>query len=288
MLFFSCDDTQNTPASPITNNENAVFDHYTVAYTRTHNNSAETNGSFITAHLQDGRFFSETYEEFVNGQGQGQTTTQPYFYENDRVVKVVYDQNNQRHFFYDDQGRLSGIDAWFELGMGGFYRFVYLDAQKVFFERMSLPYGADGAVVQNRIVLEFDGQDNIVKAGRDADLDGVANWYHNFTYDAADNLTAVHEYGGTALNIAYAPIKDNMAQIAQRTFGKKNLLVYQAECYANLQLEALRHSPDLRMADTQDNLIEVQAVPYYFRKTHTQTMPDFDAVDTTVTTFYFE
>jgi hypothetical protein len=279
----SCND-DDAPTAPIGNNADAVFDHYTVESTTTQNESGNTSGSFVTANLQGEKYFSETSELFLNGVGQGQSTQQHYFYEDGLLVKKDYTDDTQ-NFFYDSERRLTAIN-WHYHDANNYYRMVYVTDSQVFFERLTLAYDDPAATVAYRIVLELDDNDNVIKAGKDADLDGVANWYHTFDYNAAGNLTTVHEYGGSAIDIEYAAIKDNFAKLNINTYGKKNLMVYQAECYANLLVDALRESPDLRMMDTVESVIEIQAVPYYFRKTKTLTLDD--AVNTTVTTFYFD
>jgi len=284
MLFFSCSDDDTSVTPPIGNNADAVFDHYTVESTTTQNESGVTSGTFVTANLQEEKFFSETFEAFVDGVGQGATTTQHYFYENGLLVKRVY-TDDIRNFFYDAESRLAGI-TWQYHDTDNYYRFVYVTDNQVFFERLFLPFNDPAATIMSRIVLDLDENDNVTKAGKDADLDGVADWYHTFDYNAAGNLTAVHNANGNTINIEYASIKDNFAKLAINTYGKRNLMVYQAECYANLLIDEMRHSPDLRLTDTQESLIEIQAVPYYFRKTKTLMLDD--AVNTTVTTFYFE
>lgn len=285
MLCFSCSNDEPVTAPPIATNNDAVFDYYTVESTTTAESAGASFVRFTTANLQDEKFFSETVTQTDFGVPMEAITAQHYFYESGRLVKRAYD-NDVRDFFYDGEGNLVGLNWVYNNGLTLYYRFVHVSASKVFFERTDLPYNDPAAAVSNRIVVEFDDADNLIKAGRDSDLDGAANWEHNFSYDASNNLINVAEYGGNNISISYAPIKDNFAKLAINTYGKKNLLIYQAECYANLTMEDLRHSPDLRLTDTQENLIEVQAFPYYFRKTKTLTLDE--GVNTMVTTFYFQ
>lgn len=284
MLLFSCSDDDATTV-PISNNADAVFDYYTVESTSTQTATGSTSGFFVTANLQDEKFFSETRENFLNGVGQGQSTEQHYFYEDGLLVKRVY-PGDIREFTYDAERRLIAIHWQFN-DNHLYYRMVYQTDGRIYFERLTLPNDDPATTIAFRNVIELDANDNVVKAGRDTDLDGVANWYNTFGYNADGNLTSIFNYSsGTTTTIDYAPIKDNFAQLQINTHGKKNLMVYQAECYTNLIVDDMRQSPDLRMIDTQEALIETQGLPYYFRKTKTTTSADVENV--TVTTFYFE
>lgn len=284
-IFASCSNDDSPVPMPIANNSNRVFDHYTVALNIAGTNPNHTFRTFTTANLLDGKFFSETEEQFINGVSQGEFTNQRYFYENDLLVKRAYD-DDVRDFFYDAQGRLIAVNWQYGTVTNRYYRFVY-NGNKVFFERLSLAYNHPATQIQDRVILEFDANENVTKAGRDTDLDGNFNAYNAFDYSADNNLTVVHKDDGATFNIGYSPIKDNFAQLAFNTFGKKNLMVYQAECYAyaGVRPQDLRQSPNLRDTDTQEALIETQGLPYYFRKTETLTSSDSES--TIVTTFYF-
>jgi len=283
-IFASCSSDDAPTPAPFANNTNAVFDYYTVEMNTVGTNPAHTFREFKTANLLDGKFFSETNEQFINGVSQGQSTNQHYFYENNRLVKRAYD-DDVRDFFYDTQGRLIAVNWQYGLATNLYYRFVY-NADTVFFERLSLAYDNPATQTLGRIILEFDANDNVSKAGIDSDLDGNSNSFHTFDYNANNNLIAAHNSDGSVANFAYAPIKDNFAQLAFNTYGKKNLMVYQGECFANFFTDGMRQSPYLRDTDTQEALIETQAFPYYFRKTKTLTSDDSET--TIVTTFYFE
>ncbi len=284
LLAVSCGSDDPNLTVPPGNNENVIFDHYTVE-TTSHYANDEQRRTFTTALLQEQKFFSETTEQFINGAGQGEFTQQHYFYQNGLLVKRAY-ENDVRDFFYDNSGRLIGL-TWNMPDDMRYYRFAYVNAGQVYFEQLSAPYTDANAAVTSRIVLEFSAQDDIVKAGPDADLDGTVDWFHSFGYDDAHNLTTIQGFDGTVIHIDYSGVRDNFAKLAVNTYGRKNLLVYQAECYAHLVLGALRHSTHLRMSDTQEALVEVQQWPYYYRMTKTLAEPYPALGVTTVTTFFF-
>ena len=288
VLLFSCSDDNNAITTPpLGNNENAVIDYYTIESTTTIADSGNSSGYFLTGILEDEKFFSEKYEGFVNGESQGAVTEQHFFY-GDTGLLVKIDRNDDvREFFYDGQQRLVGLTWQFETSTR-YYRFVPVSEGKVFFEQINLPYDNPAAVASGRIVIEFDANDNIVKAGRDNDMDGQANWNHQFSYDGEGNLTNAQEYGGIGHQIQSTPIKDTYNKILLKTYGKRNLMIYQAECYANFELEAMRHSPNLRMMDTQQATIESTGFPYYFRKHQMVSLSDPDEQRATVTSFYFK
>lgn len=286
MLFILASCSSDDASAPVTiaNNDNAVFDYYTIEMNSVSANPASTFRKFTTATLLDGKFFSETSEQFIDGVSQGQSANQHYFYENDLLVKRAYD-DDVRNFFYDGQNRLIAINWQYGPATNLYYRFVY-NGNTVFFEKLSLAYDNPAAQIVGRIILDFDDNDNVIKAGIDNDLDGISNSFHTFEYNANNNLTVAHNSDGSVVNFAYAPIKDNFAKLAYNTYGRKNLMVYQGECFANFFTNDMRQSPNLRDTDTQEALIETQGFPYYFRKT--QTMTTDNGNTTTVTTFYFE
>lgn len=282
MLFIlascSSDDVQN---ATIPTNLNPVFDQFTVENKYIQDDNTEQTTKFTTHNLQDEKFFAETSEDFIDGVGQGEITAQRYFYENNLLVKRAYD-NDERDFFYDGQGRLIAINWLYENVQQSYYRFVHVADDQVYFERISLAYDNPATTIMSRIIIDFDANDNIVKAGYDIGLDGTPDNYNTFDYDASNNLHTIHKPDGSTINIAYSLVKDNLAQLAFNTYGRKNLMIYQAECYAMSRLQDMRQSPNLRDTDTQEALIETQALPYYFRKT--QTIGNLK----TITTFYFE
>jgi len=282
MLFIlaSCS-SDDAPTATIPTNLNPVFDQFTVEHRYIQGDNTEQTTKFTTHNLQDEKFFAETSEDFVNGVGQGEVTAQRYFYENNLLVKRAY-ENDERDFFYDAQGRLIAINWLYENTQHSYYRFVHVAVDKVYFERLSLAYDNPATTVMSRIIVDFDANDNIVKAGNDLGLDGTTDNYNTFDYDAANNLKTIHKSDGSTINIAYSLVKDNFAKLAVNTYGKRNLMIYQAESYATSRLQDLRQSPNLRDTDTQDALIETLALPYYFRKT--QTIGSLK----TITTFYFD
>ncbi|MFT3793861.1 hypothetical protein [Flavobacterium sp.] len=285
--FVSCSNDDDAATEPFQLNNNPVFDYYTIESTNTDETTGTTSGSFTTANLLDQKFFSETVENFVDGVSQGQVLQQRYFYENGHLAKRSY-ENDVRDFFYDGQNRLTGVN-WAFNGNHLYYRFTYASDDQVYFERADRPYGEFGVVLSHRIILDFDAQGNVVRAGVDLDTDGAADDPHTFEYDTANNLTAIHKNDGTTIPVAYSDIRDNFFKLNVNTMGsKKNLMVYQAECYANL-IEGFRLSPNLRQTDTQEAVYEftLSEAPYYFKRTQTMATGE-NTENTTVTTFYFE
>jgi|SRR6218665_1132571 len=282
MLFFSCSDDDNNVATAA---DQAVFDYFTTDISQV--SDGRTQRTYSKTTLQDQKLFAVTEERFINGQSQGEFSEQRYFYENGLLVKKVI-SNDVMDFFYDTQGRMIAINWTYgqSPSVTRYYRFTHLPQQKVYFEYLTLPYDDPETAVSKRIVIAFDSNDNIVKAGVENLNSGVIMDQYLFAYDADGNLIKTTSSTGGEAVISYAPIKDNMAKILINTFGKRNFMVYQAECYIGSPLiESLRHSPNLRTTDLQESVFESGPSSYYFRKTQEVTT---DRPYSKVTTFYFK
>lgn len=282
MLFFSCSGDDGNPVA--TNSTDLIFDHYTVETTF---NDGSGLKQFTTANLQNQKFFSETSEALLNGQSQGQSTAQHYFYENGLLAKRIYPED-VRDFFYDSQGRLIALNWRHDtnLSIQQFYRFVYASENVVYFEWLTLPYSDPGTAINRRIIIVLDSNSNITEAGYDAQLDGVMDAPLRFGYDNRDNLSSITNPDGEQVAISYAELKDNFAKLTMNTYGKRNFVIYQAECYVARSLDLLRHSPNLRTTDIQESVIEAGPEQYYSRKTRNFLLSDGNASE--VTTFYFQ
>ena len=281
MLFFSCTSDDSDPA--VAESADAILNHFTVEIIT---NDANATRYFTTENLRDQKFFSGTTETFVNGIGQGQTTTQHYFYENGLLKKRDYG-DDVRDFFYDAQGNMIALN-WErpQYNFTGYYRFVAVSETVHYFEKLTLSHDNPAAEIQSRIIVELDANDNVIKAGYDNDRNGVLNHgFYQYAYDDQDNLIGITSDSGVHTAIAYDTIKDNMARLAINTYGKRNFLIYQAECYALKLLDGLKHSPYLTTADLQGAVIESGPSSYYFRKTENFLSGEVES--TKITTFYF-
>lgn len=169
--------------------------------------------------LQNGKLFSVTHEVFLNGASQGTSgTNQHYFYKNNLLSSVVFD-NDVRGFYYNGKNELIGADR--KLTGNIYYRFVHQSDKVVFCEKLDLPYDDSSAKISHRYILEFDDNNNVVKAGLDSDLDGVMDYVNQYFYDN-DNLVSAQMSNGNSHTYDYSSVINNFNVLDDNTFGKKS------------------------------------------------------------------
>jgi YD repeat-containing protein len=288
LLFSSCanDDSNNNSNDPVVS-----ISHYV----ETSTSVSSTEGEFKTiktGNLQNGKLFSETIQEFHNGVSQGTPiTSQTYFYNGDLLTSVIDNSGNRtRYFYYDNQNKLIG--AKMTIGnpntssSDNYYRFVHVSNSILYFEKISLPYDNPLAESFSRIIVEFDSNNNIIKAGRDSNLDGIAENQNQFSYEN-ENLMAVTKYDGTVYTYGYSNVIDNFNVLSEKSYGKKNLRIILAEDFANIQSELKFPSKNLLSQELITNAYEILENSYYKKKTIIVTNEEQNWQNTRVTEFFF-
>lgn len=273
MLFFSCasDDSDNPP---VANNED-TFSHFTVTTTTTNADGSPGPGnSTFTENLVNEKRFSVTQ----NGE-----TAQRYFY-TDGLISAAQGY----HFYYDASG-LVAIDRIINqdgVAISLYYRFVNPSSNVMFCEKMSTYYNDPDAEILYRNILEFDADGNVVKAGPDADLDGVMDHSNTFAYSDGD-LVSIQFWNGSTQSFSYSTTKDNFYVIDGNTFGKKVLRAMCAEAYVSTNWETnLGHSKHVLLSEPLNPAYEVLASNFYKKRTTVMPLGNGAHTDTVVEFFF--
>jgi len=222
MLFISCSDSDDRNIVGNVADE-ISFSHYTYDSTVTNANHPEANSHyFFTGNIVDGKLFSITTRDGV--------TTQEYFYNGDLLTAA-----NNTQFFYDSSGNVIGAQKLIAESGGSnamvYYRFIHPSANVVYSERLSAPYNSASTELVSRNILEFDNNDNVIRAGRDQNLDGIIDAVNTFGY-ANENLVSMQKPDGTTQPFSYATIIDNFSVLEDNSYGKKLRRIICAERYA--------------------------------------------------------
>ena len=224
LCFFSCSDDDGNAAP----NYDSIS--YYITSTKTSYTQADpflvNNESRMRGNIVDNKFFSETYfhpdgteETFQNfGYLDGKLNTYGGPYEGSK-------------FYYATDGRLSGID-WSDDTMNtSFRRFSHHSGNVVYADKMSERFEDASAVVLSRVIVVLDSDDNIIKAGPDANLDGDMDQVNTFSY-VNGNLVSAQLFTGGQLEYTYSNVRNNFSMLNDNSFGKKVERLRYSELYA--------------------------------------------------------
>lgn len=278
LILVSCTTDNSVPNDPPVS-----ISGYKVSYKSipTATGSAD-NETVINYNLQNGKFFSETTENFVNGVSQGTpVTTQTHFYDGNLLVKIFNTNfNNTIEFFYDTNQRLVGTKTIGYLGAINYYRFIYHPNNIVFFERITLPYNDPMSVIINRKILEFDNNDNIVKAGHDSNLDAVIEEPSIFSY-VNDNLNSIANYNGSVQTFNYSNVIDTYFALRLKSFGKKNFNLINSDNLIDNYLVDNLWSKNILSSTLLAENFEVLTNNYYKKRAKATNTSDYNRTETT-------
>lgn len=240
------------------------------------------------------KLVSETKENFQAGLSQGAPSAiSQYFYDGEVLASTIVHHSTSvgnivdtKYFFYDSEQNLVGIN-W-EYGEDtSYYRCIHVSNTVVYFEKITLPYDNSSAQVQHRNIIEFDQNDNVIKAGRDNDLDEVTDSQYQYFY-ANGNLMSVQKPNGTVQAFVYSNVVDNFSILKENSYGKKVLGLLNSEGYAHFFEDDInRQSRNLLTEDLLAETYEVLENNYYKKKTLVQYLEGFNLHNVTVTEFFF-
>lgn len=291
LTFFSCDN--DSPNNNTNNDPGVVMTGYKI---NSQSNYTDVNGVIFKGirigNIVNNKLFSESNENFLNGVSQGVLTQQNYFYA-DNLLITAKENDNKKDFFYDVNQNLIGIN-WTLLNLSNpsqqsvtiYYRFLYHPNNIVFVERITLPYNDPAAQIEKRSVIQFDSNNNIIKAGMDYNLDGVMDGINQFFY-TNDNLTSIHRSDGTTLTFDYSNVVDNFMILNYNSYGKKVYRLLNSESYSMLASGIERQSKNLTNQEASDATYEILSNNYYKKKTKTMVYAGTDS-NTTTTEFFFQ
>lgn len=276
MLFFSCSEDDNNDVAA---NSDLSFTRFTVTSTTTYaDGSLSPDNYSITENLVNQKRFSVT----ANGE-----TAQRYFYTDGLLVQAP--QESPVHFHYDN-ARLAGADKLINeegVAQSVTYRYTHPAPNIMYCERTTASYNDPNATIIYRNILEFNADDNVIKAGPDQNLDGVMDHFNQFTYTNGD-LVSIQLWNGSIQNFSYSTINDNFNFIDDNTYGKKVRRAMCAELYAGTNWETnLGHSKHLRLNESMEPVFNLLPNGFYQKKTTTTTL-EAGAQNETVTEFFFD
>src|SRR5690606_2665437 len=125
-----------------------------------------------------------------------------YFYQNDNLVKLIELQDYDiKHFYYDSNNNLIGIH-WNKNEADIYYRIIHPATNVSFFEKVTLPHDDPNTEIMRRHIVQFDENDNIIKAGLDNNKDGIMDYENLFSYDENGNITHIELHNGQTANLA--------------------------------------------------------------------------------------
>lgn len=284
----------NDDSNPTSDNSEVVISSYKItSITSYADPSASTFKSETTGNLQNGKLFSETFENFQNNVSIGAPiTTQTHFYNGDLLVKQVdLSGIKTRFFYYDNQNRMIGAKMTLASDNGtapgsNFYRFTHVSSSLVYFEKISSDYNDPAAQVFSRNILEFDSNNNIIKAGADLNLDGIAENQNLFTY-VGENLVSITKYDGTVSTFNYSNVIDNFFMLREKSYGKKNYRIICSEEYLLSMTNITFPSKNILSDDFNSQTFEVLENSYYKKKTKNITISIPEGQNITTTEFFF-
>lgn len=241
--------------------------------------------SVTTGHLFNNKMFSETFELFHNGVVEMQETQQKYFYNADGTLNHYKRDIDglTNNLYYDSNQNLIGAKLFREGTEGELnFRFIHHSENVVYFERIDLPYDNPNATPSIRYIINLNNNNDVVSAGVDHNFDGVMENVNTFEY-ANDNLTAIHYYNGVNESYQYSAIVDNFKVLMLNSFGKKNLNVLGAECFAYLnQYQNVNLSKNILQSVSAEAVYQVLPSNFFEFKT----LVDGEG-RTTTTQFFF-
>lgn len=241
-----------------------------------------------TGILADGKLHSESFEDFVNNISSGPAiTVQKYFYSNSLLTHTELSNSYQDNYFYDNQNRIIGAQRYYLDGGSLNYRFIHQSANLVYCERLNLPYNDPNAVVSNRMILNFDENDNVISAGYDNDLDGVIIDLYTYTY-ADNNLASMQKPDGTVVNYDYSNAIDTWNKLLELSYTKKVLRIICSENYCSGNVFTLKHSKNIDSQAIISEAYEILPNNYFNKRTKVESLYNPNAQLSYETEFFFE
>ena len=282
ILFISCssdDDNQNDDQAQL----EPVITAYNTIYRNEHNNNPyiDVVEEFYLGNVTNNRKQNSTAEYYHDGILQGQGSYDYNLYEfdsNNRLQKFTEDltedisSRDYYNFYYDNTGQLIGSSWTLTQNSTNYYRFIHPEENISYAEYITLPYNDQNTTILWRNILEFDKNDNVIKAGRDFNLDGIMDYENTFFYDQNNNLISGNFVNEGSFNISYSNIIDTSRFLQDKTFGKKTVRLLSAASFGgNIpnHITDANISYNITVQETTEYEYEVLENNYYRKKIYT-------------------
>jgi hypothetical protein len=242
----------------------------------------------ITGNLANGKLFSTTTTYFENNIVIGTPeTVQRYFYTNNLLTQIHLGGNYYDNYFYDSQNRFVGATRIYDDGSTLYYRFVHQNNNTVYCERINLPYNNPSALASQRMILNFDQNDEVISAGYDNDFDGIVSNLYAYTYSNG-NMSTVHKPDGTVINYDYSNVVDSYYVLAEGSYGKKVLRLICSEGFCSGTANDFKYSINVTQQDTQEYIYQTLPNNFYNKKAKVESLTNPTGVYTYETEFFFD
>ena len=289
LFIFSCSSDDNGKITDENNQEaNIVISNVKTSYRGVPEDpNASVHKTIGNSPLVNNQFQKTTLESFSDGVSQNVYIGNEYFYYNNgslrKLNSTFQGEDETRDFVYDENSNLKQV-VWQVLGESKYYIFTEISPKKYYFEWLTLPLDDPSTEIVSRIIVEFDDNQNIVKAGRDNDRNGTMDYKNIFEYSSDNDLIAVHFNNGEIHNIEYTDIVDTESFIQDETFGKKTGRLMSAQIYALSNIESIKnlsHSYHLSKEKFFDADYEVLDNGFFKKRTITEGLYEGSSVTET-------
>jgi hypothetical protein len=213
-----------------------------------------------------------------------EATFQDYHYTSDKLTSMGGGYSNE-DYYYDAQGRFMASNFWDDTMQEYHRRIVYQPNNVVYVEMLTHAYDDPAAQILNRYITEFDANDNLIKAGPDANLDGIMDAVNVFHY-TNNNLTSSEIQDGRTFTYSYSAVLNNFAVLDNNTYGKKMSRLLYANSYAGpYEMNLPQHSINLPLETVQSGNYEVLGNGLFKKSTVTSVFEGGQNLN--VTEFFF-
>jgi hypothetical protein len=258
--------------------------------------TATVRESLLIGSINENRIQKTLWEFFIEGVSQGAAIEQGiYEYDsNDYLIyynKGIPQNDDIKEYTYDGNGNVAGL-TWTLNGSPQYYRIVHPSANITYFESISLPYNDPNTITGLRHILEFDDNDNIIKAGRDSNFDDILDFENIFTYDSNNNLTNVQMANGDMVTFSYSSIINTQQYLLDKTYGRKLARLIYAEKYghkgvAGFLNDLIEKSYNITIEATTEAEYEVLDNNFYYKRTEFGVNSVGTGTETRTTEYYF-
>jgi len=249
--------------------------------------------SYFNGTIENNRVQKTTGEQIFNGSSQGIFDNNLYVYDsNNRLLRYFTNVNyndDGHEFFYDDSGKLKAMNKRFNDGSVIYTRFFHPEQNISIFERLSLPYNDPETSVDRRFILEFDENNNIIKAGKDHDHDNIMDFENIFEYDDNNNLINIHPFNEDSFTYSYTDIINTKGYLDDNSFGKKVIRLISAELFGNNHLSSFNfeeYSYNLTNQEITESDYEVLENNFYNKKI--EIIDNDNSIKTYITEYFFD
>ncbi|GGD14642.1 hypothetical protein [Flavobacterium orientale] len=254
-----------------------------------------------TGTVVNNKITTVTSETFFNGISNGVNLAYEYIYDNSGRIQshIIYGgpEIDVKYDFFYENNLVVAMDKHF---LGGVlnYRVVNPSQNVVYFEKLTESHLNPAAQALFRHIVHFDQNQNIIKAGRDNNFDGVMDNENNFVYQNNNLISA--QFPDVTTTYEYSPIINTDSFLHLSSFGKLNYLVMCAEQFSTPNYNSSYFNTEsygrsninfnLSVGQSLEGTITVNNQNFIQSKVKTTQISteEFNGQNTETTTYFFE